>query len=106
MNAPAAPTPGDADGKMRIDKVLWMLRLTKTRSAAQAQIQRGHARVNGRRVLRPAQAVGVGDILVCPLAGAVRVLEITQLPVRRGPPAEARLHYRELAIDPQPASDA
>ena len=42
---------------MRIDKLLWFLRLAKTRSAAQALVGAGHVRLNGKRVERTAQAV-------------------------------------------------
>ena len=36
---------------MRIDKLLWQLRLTKTRGLAQALVGEGHIRRNGTRVL-------------------------------------------------------
>jgi ribosome-associated heat shock protein Hsp15 len=81
---------------MRIDKLLWFLRLAKTRTVAQALAQQGHIRLNGRRVERAHQRVGVGDVLVVPLAGGVRVIELLCLPNRRGPPAEARTCYRTL----------
>jgi len=37
---------------VRIDKLLWFLRLAKTRGVAQAMAEEGHIRVNGRRVDR------------------------------------------------------
>ena len=52
---------------MRIDKLLWFLRLAKTRSAAQALVGAGHVRLNGKRVERTAQAVAIGDVMVIPL---------------------------------------
>jgi ribosome-associated heat shock protein Hsp15 len=81
---------------MRIDKLLWFLRLTKTRSAAQALAGRGHIRLNGKRVVRAAQGVGEGDVLVLPLALGVLLIEILALPARRGPPGEAQSCYRVL----------
>jgi ribosome-associated heat shock protein Hsp15 len=42
---------------MRIDKLLWFLRLAKTRSVAQAMAEAGHIRVNGRRIDRAHQNV-------------------------------------------------
>jgi len=84
---------------MRIDKLLWQLRLTKTRSLAQVLVATGHIRRNGARVLRASQDVTEGDTLTLPLPGGVRVIELVALPVRRGPAAEARRHYR--ALDPQ-----
>lgn len=81
---------------MRLDKLLWFLRLTKTRALAQTLAETGHLRLNGRRIERSAQGVAVGDVLVVPLPGGVRVLEILALPQRRGPAPEAQACYRVL----------
>lgn len=81
---------------MRIDKLLWFLRFTRTRPLAQSLAEAGHIRLNGRRVERAAQKVEVGDVLVLPLPVGVRVVEITGLPVRRGSASEAQECYRAL----------
>lgn len=81
---------------MRIDKLLWFLRLAKSRSLAQAMAEEGHIRINGRRVERAHQPTRTGDVLVLPLPGGVRVIEIVSLPERRGPAAEAIACYRVL----------
>ncbi|GGD35637.1 S4 domain-containing protein [Croceicoccus pelagius] len=79
----------------RIDRLLWMLRLTRTRGAAQDLVCEGHVRVNGRRVLRCSQAIAVGDIVTMPHNEAVRIIEILDLPSRRGPPVEALAMFRD-----------
>jgi len=81
---------------MRIDKLLWFLRLAKTRSVAQAMAHEGHIRLNGRRIDRAHQKVAIGDILVIPLARGVQVVELLALPDRRGPAPEAQSCYRVL----------
>ena len=81
---------------MRIDKLLWKLRLTKTRSRAQILVAGGHVRRNGIRVLRASQAVASGDTLTLPLTAGVLVIEVLELPIRRGPAAEAQACYRTL----------
>lgn len=81
---------------MRIDKLLWYLRLAKTRTIAQAMAAQGHIRLNGRRVERAHQSVGIGDVLVVPVGPHVRVLEVLALPARRGPASEAQSCYRTL----------
>jgi ribosome-associated heat shock protein Hsp15 len=81
---------------MRIDKLLWYLRLAKTRNVAQAMAEEGHIRLNGRRVDRSHQKVAAGDVLTVPLGVRVRVIELLALPQRRGPPAEAQSCYRVL----------
>ena len=87
---------------MRIDKLLWQLRLAKTRGLAQALVAAGHVRRNGQRVLRASVDVAEGDTLTIPLPGGVRVIELIALPVRRGPAAEAQACYRTL----DPASES
>jgi len=85
---------------MRLDKLLFSLRLAKSRTLAQRWIAQGHMRRNGQRVLRIDQPVCPGDTLtlppVGPMARHVLVIEILSLPLRRGPATEARTHYREL----------
>lgn len=81
---------------MRVDKLLWYLRLTKTRVIAQAMAEAGHMRLNGRRVDRAHQKVAVGDILTLPTGEGIRVIAVLALPSRRGPAPEAQSCYREL----------
>lgn len=81
---------------MRIDRLLWYLRLCKTRGLAQALVGQGHIRLNGRRVERSAQPVGAGDILVLPLPRGIVTIEVAALPARRGPASEAQSCYRVL----------
>ena len=82
---------------MRIDKLLWYLRLTKTRGLAQTLCEAGHLRLNGRRIDRAHQKVGIGDTLTLPHGQGVRVIEVLALPVRRGSATEAQSCY--LALD-------
>jgi ribosome-associated heat shock protein Hsp15 len=81
---------------MRIDKLLWFLRLAGSRSFAQAWVLDGHIRINGRRIEKPSTAVGCGDVLTLPVRGEVRIVEILALPGRRGPAVEAQACYRVL----------
>jgi ribosome-associated heat shock protein Hsp15 len=84
-----------SDG-LRLDKFLWFARIVKTRALAQALAEQGRLRLNGRIVDRAHATVRVGDVLSFALRGTVRVLRIEALPVRRGPPAEARALYTEI----------
>ncbi len=79
---------------IRIDKLLWFLRLAPSRGDARDAAEAGHVRINGRRIERASAAVHVGDVLVLPLRGAVRVIAITAIPLRRGPASEAQSCYR------------
>ena len=81
---------------MRIDRFLVFIRLTKSRTLAQALVETGHVRIDGKRVTRPSDEVREGSIVALPLHGRTRILEVLALPVRRGPAAEARTCYREV----------
>ena len=81
---------------LRIDKFLWFARIAKTRSQAQELAEGGRIRLDGRVIDRAHALVRVGDVLSFAQRGVVRVLRVDALPVRRGPPAEARALYSEL----------
>ena len=83
---------------MRLDRFLWFARIVKTRPFAHALAGSGHLRVDGRAVTRPATPVRVGSVLTfADHRGRVRTLRIEALPARRGPAAEARACYADLA---------
>jgi ribosome-associated heat shock protein Hsp15 len=84
---------------VRIDRFLFLIRLVKSRTLAQAVIETGYVRVNGKRVEKPSEEVRAGSIVALPLRGKVRVLRVLSLPHRRGPAAEARACYEELGVD-------
>lgn len=82
---------------MRLDKFLWFARLVKTRALAQALVERGHLRIDGRPCDKPHAEVRPGAVLGFPLGDRVRILRVEALPARRGPAAEARACYADLA---------
>jgi len=84
---------------VRIDRVFCFIRLLKSRTLAQALIDEGHVRIDGKRVEKPSDQVQVGSVVGLPLHGEVRILRVLALPERRGPAAEARRFYEELGID-------
>lgn len=84
---------------MRIDRYLHCIRLVKSRTLAQAVIEAGHVRVDGKRVEKPSEDVRVGSVIALPLHDRVRILRVLGLPERRGPASQARLCYEELGVD-------
>lgn len=81
---------------LRIDKLLWHLRLSKSRSLAQALVGQGHIRINGRRVEKPSVEVKVGDALTIPRGDGVIAIRVLAIPQRRGPAPEAQACYAEI----------
>ena len=89
-----------AEGEsLRLDKFLWFARIVKTRALAQELVENRRMRLSGRIVERAAAPVRVGDVLSFALRGNVRVIRVEALPIRRGPPAEARAFYSELTSE-------
>ena len=81
---------------MRLDRYLFFIRLLKSRTLAQALIEEGKVRIDGKRVAKTSEEVRVGSVIALPLRGQVRVLRVVALPNRRGPATEARTCYEEL----------
>src|SRR3954452_10352434 len=100
---PAARPPHDsksrvrrarqAQEEVRIDRFLFFIRLVKSRTLAQAVIDQGHVRIDGKRVKKSSEEVRAGSVVALPLCGQVRILRIVALPSRRGPASEARSCY-------------
>lgn len=84
---------------MRLDRYLFFIRLLKSRTQAQALLEQGRTRIDGRRVEKVSEAVRVGATITLPLRGDVRVIRVLSLPQRRGPAPEARACYEELGVD-------
>lgn len=79
---------------IRIDKLLFFLRLAKSRTLAHGWAEAGHIRINGLRVEKSSFAVHVGDVITMPKADDVLAITINSLPARRGPPNEAQACYQ------------
>ncbi|MEU0492496.1 RNA-binding S4 domain-containing protein [Nocardiopsis sp. NPDC006139] len=70
----AVPLPSGPDST-RVDRWLWAVRLTKTRSDAAQACRGGHVRVNDRPA-KPASTVKVGDEVRVRLHGTTRIVEV------------------------------
>jgi len=81
---------------LRIDKLLWHLRIFKSRSKAKQLIEKGRFRVNGQRVEKAHHLIRQKDVLTIVVGPDVRVIEIVAIPHRRGPAQEAQSCYRTL----------
>jgi ribosome-associated heat shock protein Hsp15 len=81
---------------VRVDRYLHCIRLVKSRTLAQALIEQGTARIDGKRVDKPSEPVRVGSVIAVPLRGRVRIIRVLALPERRGPASEARAAYEEI----------
>ncbi len=90
--------------KLRLDKWLWHARFFKSRSLAASQIAGGSIRLNGQRIDKRATMVGPGDVLTFTQGRALRVVEVLDIGIRRGPASEAQALYTDLSPTPSTAT--
>ena len=81
---------------IRIDKLLFFLRIAKSRSLAHSWTYEGHIRVNGRRIEKGSAAVCIGDIVTLPQGEGVLTFKLLAMPLRRGPAIEAKACYQRI----------
>ena len=78
------------------------MRLTPSRSSAQALAERAIIRLNGRRIDRAHAPVRVGDLITFPQGELIRVIRVERLPDRRGGAPEAQLCYSAIIAGGDP----
>ncbi len=83
----------DSD-KMRIDKWLWAARFFKTRGLAVDAVESGKVTMGEVR-LKPAKAIGIGDMLTIRVGKFSHEVEVLGLSNKRGGAPEAQKLYRE-----------
>ena len=86
MSAPA--------DSLRVDRWLFYCRFFKTRSLATAAVSGGHVKLNGERTT-PGSRIKCGDQIDLIRERLPYSLQVTGIPNRRGPAAEARNCYLE-----------
>lgn len=84
----------------RVDKWLWFARVVKSRTAAADLVTAGKVRINRGKADKPSAPVKSGDVVTVAVHRTVRVLKVLHAGSRRGPPAEARLLFDELPVEP------
>jgi ribosome-associated heat shock protein Hsp15 len=86
-----------------VDRWLWAVRLTKTRSDAAAACRGGHVRVNDRPA-KPATTVVPGDEVRVRAGGNTRIVEVVRVIQKRVGAPDAATCY--LDRTPKPPPDA
>ena len=87
----------------RVDRWLWAVRLTKTRSDAAAACRGGHVRVNNRPA-KPATSVSTGDEVRLRVGGITRIVDVTRVIEKRVGAAIAVECFTDRT--PKPAPEA
>lgn len=96
--------PSQERESRRLDQWLWFARVVKSRTQAARLCLLGEVAVNGAAVTRPRHPVRSGDTIVLSHRAAARKLKVLALGARRGPAAEARRLYEEMAAPVPPVA--
>jgi ribosome-associated heat shock protein Hsp15 len=67
-------------------------------------VSEGSVRINRQPTEKPHAKLRCGDVLTFPLGNGIRIVRVVALATRRGPPAEARTLYEEVA-EPETSAD-
>lgn len=77
----------------RLDKWLVVARFARTRSLAQALVEQGHVRVDGKRVIDGARKLRPGDVLTLALPHTTTVVRVKSGAEKRASATLARELY-------------
>ncbi|XVS66585.1 RNA-binding S4 domain-containing protein [Actinosynnema sp. CA-299493] len=88
----------------RVDRWLWAVRLTKTRSDAAAACKGGHVRVNDRPA-KPATAVSPGDEVRARVGDTTRIVEVVRVIQKRVGAADAVGCFIDRTPPPPPPTE-
>jgi ribosome-associated heat shock protein Hsp15 len=83
--------------ELRLDKFLAFARFCKTREAAALLVEKGAVRINRQVTEKPHAKVRPGDVLTLALPHGVKVIEVLDLPARRGPAPQAQSCYQDIS---------
>ena len=81
---------------IRLDQLLYYLRLFKTRGIATIAIEKGSCKVNNFLVKKKNKAINIGDIVDIKNQKVTKQIKILKIPLRRGPFKEANIHYEDI----------
>ena len=88
-----------SDLKIRLDQLLYYLRIFKTRGIATKAIEKGSCKVNNFLVKKKNKAIDIGDIVNIKNEKLMKQIKILKIPLRRGSFKEALSpEHKQLTI--------
>jgi len=86
----------ESDLNIRLDQLLYYLRLFKTRGIATRAIEKGLCKVNNFVVKKKNKVIDIGDIVSIKNEKSTKQIKILKIPSRRGPFKESIIHYKDI----------
>ena len=81
---------------IRLDQYLYYIRLFKSRNLASKFISSNRLRVSGQVTQKPHRLVSIGDVLTLLVNDKLKIIEVINIPNRRGPYLESLNFYKDL----------
>ena len=85
-----------SDFNIRLDQLLYYLRIFKTRGIATKAIEKGSCKVNNFLIKKKNKVIEIGDVINIKNEKLIKQIKILNIPLRRGPFKEAIIHYEDL----------
>ena len=82
---------------IRLDLFLFYIRIFKSRSLATKFISSNRLRVSGQVTQKPHKLISINDVLTFTLNNRIKVLEVINIPKRRGPYQESLFYYKDVS---------
>ena len=82
---------------IRLDLFLFYIRIFKSRNLASKFINSNRLRVSDMVTQKPHKLISIGDVITFSINNRIKVIEVTDIPVRRGSYVESLNYYKDIS---------
>ena len=81
----------------RLDLFLFYIRIFKSRNLASKFINSNRLRVSDMVTQKPHKLISISDVITFSINNMIKVIEVTDIPVRRGSYVESLNYYKDIS---------
>lgn len=82
---------------IRLDLFLFYIRIFKSRNLASKFINSNRLRVSDMVTQKPHKLISISDVITFSINNRIKVIEVTDIPVRRGSYVESLNYYKDIS---------
>lgn len=82
---------------IRLDLFLFYIRIFKSRNLASKFINSNRLRVSDMVTQKPHKLISISDVITFSINNKIKVIEVTDIPVRRGSYVESLNYYKDIS---------
>ena len=82
---------------VRLDLFLFYIRIFKSRNLASKFINSNRLRVSDMVTQKPHKLISISDVITFSINNRIKVIEVTDIPVRRGSYVESLNYYKDIS---------